>query len=337
MKRKEKEICDECRQLTTYKYKLVEHEHTIGSKKFKFKTTCAICDNCGNEIGFPELIDVNALEISEQYREAEGLIQNCEIEKLMKTYNIGKTPLSFALGFGEVTINRYFSGFYPSKEYSDKIKKALSNPKFMLKCLNDNREKIGEVAYNKAKIEVDKIRNLFNSMSKEMTLTVARILGQDNDLTPLSLEKNLYYIQNLYMLKNNKPLFKEDCLAWEHGPVYKSVYDVFKTFKYNSINDDRFSILKYYDDKLDDETNEIIDLVVNTFGMYNGKTLERLTHNEEPWKNVYSPGAAVIGLDQTIKNEDMNKYFKEINKKYDLLTEKGINDYIKYMLKKGNK
>lgn len=335
MKRKEKEICDECRKLTTYKYKLVEHEHIIGNKKYKFKTTCAICDNCGNEIGFPELIDVNALEISEQYREAEGLIQNYEIEKLMKTYNIGKTPLSFALGFGEVTINRYFSGYYPSKEYSDKIKKALSNPKFMLKCLNENREKIGEVAYNKAKIEVDKIRKLFNSMSREMTLTVARIL--DNDPTPLSLEKMLYYIQNIYMLKYNKPLFDEKCLAWKHGPVYKNVYDVFKTFKYNSIDDERFSILKYYDDKLDDETNEIIDLVVNTFGMYNGKVLEDITHNEEPWQNIYNPSATIVELDQTIKNEDMNRYFKEVNKKYNLLTEKGINDYIKFMLKKSNK
>lgn len=335
MKRKEKEFCYECRKLTTYKYKLVEYNHTIAGKEYVFKSTDAICDICGNDMGFPELLPLNNLEITNQYREAEELIQNCEIEQLMKTYNIGKAPLSLALGFGEITITRYLSGLHPSKEYSDRIKKALSNPKFMLKCLNENKDKIGEVAYNKAKIEVDKIRKLFNSMSKEMTLTVARIL--DNDTTPLSLEKMLYYIQNIYMLKYNKPLFDEKCLAWKHGPVYKNVYDVFKVFEFNNIDDERFSILKYYDDKLDDEANEIIDLVVNTFGMYNGKVLEKITHNEEPWQNVYNPSARVVELDQTIKNEDMNRYFKEVNKKYNLLTEKGINDYIKFMLKKSTK
>ena len=27
----------------------------------------------------------------------------------------------------------------------------------------------------------------------------------------------------------------------------------------------------------------MIDLVVNTFGMYGGKVLEKITHNEDPW------------------------------------------------------
>ncbi|MCI9068193.1 MAG: Asp-tRNA(Asn)/Glu-tRNA(Gln) amidotransferase subunit GatC, partial [Lachnospiraceae bacterium] len=47
------------------------------------------------------------------------------IEKLMKIYKIGKAPLSLALGFGEVTITRYFSGQIPSKEYSDIMRKAF--------------------------------------------------------------------------------------------------------------------------------------------------------------------------------------------------------------------
>lgn len=33
-----------------------------------------------------------------------------EIEALMSLYHLGKAPLSYALGFGEVTITRYLQG-----------------------------------------------------------------------------------------------------------------------------------------------------------------------------------------------------------------------------------
>ena len=41
-----------------------------------------------------------------------------------------------------------------------------------------------------------------------------------------------------------KPLYKEDCMAWIHGPVYEEVYDLFRDFKYNPIEDNRFAIFK---------------------------------------------------------------------------------------------
>ena len=68
----------------------------------------------------------NAHEIDEQYRAEEGLVTIEDIENLLKVYNIGKAPLSLALGFGEVTITRYLAGQVPSKEYSDIVRHALS-------------------------------------------------------------------------------------------------------------------------------------------------------------------------------------------------------------------
>ena len=58
---------------------------------------------------------------------------------------IPKTPAT-----GEITITRYLSGQMPSKEYSDVIKKALSSPNYMIKLMNENKEKMGKTAYNKA-------------------------------------------------------------------------------------------------------------------------------------------------------------------------------------------
>lgn len=66
--------------------------------------------------------------IDKQYRRTEGLVSVDDIQKIMDIYNIGKAPLSVALGFGEITITRHLAGQIPSKEYSDIIKKSLSSP-----------------------------------------------------------------------------------------------------------------------------------------------------------------------------------------------------------------
>ena len=78
------------------------------------------------------------------------------------------------------------------------------------------------------------------------------------------------------------PIFAENCRAWIHGPVYPEVYDLFRDFKYNPIDDARFALLEGTEDALTDDEKRVIDLVVYTFGMYGGKVLEKITHNEEP-------------------------------------------------------
>lgn len=65
--------------------------------------------------------------------------------------------------------------------------------------------------------------------------------------------------------------------------IYPEVYDLFRDFKYNPIDDARFALLEGTEDALTDDEKRVIDLVVNTFGMYGGKVLEKITHNEKPW------------------------------------------------------
>lgn len=81
-----------------------------------------------------------------------------------------------------------------------------------------------------------------------------------------------------------EPLLSEDCQAWVHGPVYPQVYDMFRDFKFNPIEDARFAILEGMEDALDEKKRRVVDLVVDTFGEYGGKRLEKITHEEKPWK-----------------------------------------------------
>ena len=97
------------------------------------------------------------------------------------------------------------------------------------------------------------------------------------------LQKLLYFIQGVYSALYGKPIFEEDCRAWLHDPVYPEAYELFRDFKYNPIDDARFALLEGTADALTEEEKKVIDLVVNTFGIYGGKVLERITHNEDPW------------------------------------------------------
>lgn len=275
----------------------------------------------------PGLLDSNMQSIDEQYRQAEGLISVDDIHKIMDIYNIGKAPLSIALGFGEITITRYLSGQMPSKEYSDIIKKALSSPDYMIKLLHDNAEKMGETAYKKAIKAAEEIAGLFG-VSDKMLLTISYIFEQMKEVTPLALQKLLYFIQGIYMVLLEKPLYEEDCMAWVHGPVYEDVYDLFRDFKYNPIEDDRFAIFKDRFEELNEHEKKVINLVINTFGKYSGKVLEDITHEERPWKNARVGYEASEPSREIISKDEIKNYFEYVADKYGVDTESKLNCYI---------
>ncbi len=325
------DFCIECRKETEYFLQKREIVKNIRDKEYIFSITVAVCAECGEEMSIPGLIDKNVQEIDEQYRTIEGLVSIEDIEKLMKIYKIGKAPLSFALGFGEVTIPRYLEGQIPSKEYSDIVRAALTSPAYMKSRLTENRGKITDAAYKKAMAAADSIENLF-SVSEKMLRIIAYVFEKLEEVTPLMLQKLLYFIQGTYLALYEKPIFIEDCRAWIHGPVYPEVYDLFRDFKYNPIDDARFALLEGTVDALTDEEKKVIDLVVNTFGIYGGKALERITHNEDPWKNARKGYGDSIPSNELLTKDSIMMYYKSINQRYGIDTEEGLKTYIHDML-----
>lgn len=329
------DFCIECRKETGYLLRKKNIVKTIRDKEYTFGITAAICAECGGEMGIPGLIDKNVREIDEQYRAAEGLVTVDDIEKLMKIYKIGKAPLSLALGFGEVTIPRYLEGQVPSKEYSDIVKAALASPAYMKRRLTENRNKLTDAAYRKAVAAADSIMSLF-SVSGKMLRVIARIFEKLEEVTPLMLQKLLYFTQGIFSALYGRPIFAEDCRAWVHGPVYPEVYELFRDFKYNPIDDARFALLEGTEDVLTDDEKKVIDLVVNTFGMYGGKVLERITHNEEPWKAARKGYGDSIPSSELLQKERIMRYYIAVNKRYGIDKEDGLQSYIHDMLKKAS-
>ena len=330
--RERKDFCTECRRETSYTLKKIKINQTIREKKYTFEITAAFCNECGGEMGIPGLMDYNMKEIDEQYRKAEEVITVEDIERLMKLYNIGKAPLSLALGFGEVTITRYLAGQVPSKEYSDIMLHALASASYMKELLDQNREKIGETAYKKAYTAATQLENLYVAVPVELLAVIAYIFSALHEVTPLTLQKLLYYIQGNYAAIYDKPLFDAPCEAWVHGPVYRNVYNLFRDFKYNPIDDDRFVPLKESALPLTPEAKEVVDRVLDTFDMYSGKVLESITHKEVPWLDARKGFLPDETSHAEISLDAMKAYFKKVDEKYNIRTEDGLREYISKML-----
>ncbi len=326
-----RDFCIECRKETEYLLRKKDIVKNIRDKEYTFSITVAVCAECGEEMSIPGLIDKNVQEIDGQYREAEGLVLIDDIEKLMKIYKLGKAPLSLALGFGEVTIPRYLEGQMPSKEYSDVVKAALTSPVYMERKLMENREKLTDTAYKKALAAAESIESLF-SVSDKMIRVIAYIFKKLEEVTPLMLQKQLYFIQGIYSALYGRPIFGEDCRAWIHGPVYPEVYDLFRDFKYNPIDDARFALLEGTEGALTEDEKRVVELVVNTFGIYGGKVLEKITHNEEPWLEARKGFDDSIPSSALLPKERIMKYYIAVNRKYGIDTEDGLRTYIRDML-----
>lgn len=330
-----RDFCIECRKETEYLLQKKDIVKTIRDKAYTFSITVAVCAECGEEMSIPGLIDKNVQEVDKQYREVEGLVTIEDIEKLMIIYKIGKAPLSLALGFGEVTIPRYLEGQVPSKEYSDIVKAALASPAYMKQKFIENREKLTDTAYKKAVAAADSIESLF-SVSDKMLRVIAYVFKKLEEVTPLMLQKLLYFIQGVYSVLYGKPIYAEDCRAWIHGPVYPEVYDLFRDFKYNPIDDARFALLERNEDALTDDERKAVDLVINTFGMYGGKVLEKITHNEDPWIEARKGYGDSIPSSELLPKDRIKKYYIAVNQKYGIDSEAGLRAYIHDMLAKAS-
>ncbi len=326
-----RDFCIECRKETEYLLRKKDIVKNIRDKEYTFSITVAVCAECGEEMSIPGLIDKNVQEIDGQYRAEEGLVLIDDIEKLMKIYKLGKAPLSLALGFGEVTIPRYLEGQMPSKEYSDVVKAALTSPAYMERKLMENREKLTDTAYKKALAAAESIESLF-SVSDKMLRVIAYVFKKLEEVTPLMLQKQLYFIQGIYSALYGRPIFGEDCRAWIHGPVYPEVYDLFRDFKYNPIDDARFALLEGTEGALTEDEKRVVELVVNTFGIYGGKVLEKITHNEEPWLEARKGYDDSIPSSALLPKERIMKYYIAVNRKYGIDTEDGLRTYIRDML-----
>ncbi|MDE7303533.1 MAG: DUF4065 domain-containing protein [Oscillospiraceae bacterium] len=110
-------------------------------------------------------------------------------------------------------------------------------------------------------------------------------------LTDLKLQKLLYYAQGIAIKYTGKPLFNENLVAWDWGPVVPEVYNKYKKYGKNPIDE---PIEKPNFDNNDIEV--ILKDVYEDYGQFSAFKLVKMTHDETPWKET--PKNDVISIDK---------------------------------------
>ena len=169
-------------------------------------------------------------------------------------------------------------------------------------CYDKNDSRIeGSVIMNrgsKTKINIFSVANFFlNIVDRDSGSTI----------TPLKLQKILYYSQGYYLAMYDKPLFNEDFQAWAHGPANPKIYDRYKDYGFDAIDEPDEKDIPNFEENI---VNFLYDIWA-TFGIFDGKYLEELTHKEEPWqlaRKGYQPGEA---CNKIISKKSMKDFFKK--------------------------
>lgn len=125
-----------------------------------------------------------------------------------------------------------------------------------------------------------------------------------DSMTPLKLQKLLYYAQAWHLLAFDKPLFDEDMQAWAHGPVVPSVYHEFKGYGFNSIPEHKAI------EEIDATSEAILSQVADIYGEFSAKRLEAMTHLEAPWRDARGGLAPEARCDSVIPKDAIKTFFQ---------------------------
>ncbi len=321
-----KAYCEQCGQLVEYKTKEIDTSIEIRGKKYNYKGIVGYCKKCGNEVSSNEINDENLERLDKVYRNVEHIITPQEITQILNKYKIGKKPLSKLLGWGEVTLARYLNGDVPTKAYSDLLYNILNDEKYMENMLEKNKNLITKHAYDNTKKAIEEIKENADNyqVDREIDVIAKYIITVGKEITPLALQKILYYSQGFYKAFFGKYLFQDDCQAWVHGPVYVQIYEKYKEFKSGNILIDKDYEIE---DLIVDEKKDILDAVIQYFGYYNGKALEKMSHYETPWINARAGLLPTENSTNIIKKEQIKEYFEKVKSKYDMLNILDIKKY----------
>jgi len=280
----------------------------------------------------PTLAPINVQAQEDAYRSAAGLITVVELTKLLDKYSIGAGPLAKLLGYGEITINRYMNGQLPSKNHSDQLLKLLASHCEMDRILEQNKSFISPVAYKKCREAVDQLNTLYGK--NRIDIIVRYILRKsDSDVTPMALQKLLYYSQAFYYALFQNELFCDRCQAWVHGPVYPEVYYKYRDHGYDPIE----KPLQYLDDDLLELTareTDFLDAIISSFGCFSGSTLSRITHSEIPWIDARGNLKPQDRGFTEINADIMHSYFCQVVENYKILNPCDIRKYSHEMNKR---
>lgn len=116
--------------------------------------------------------------------------------------------------------------------------------------------------------------------------------AQGKTLTIMQLLKLVYIAHGWSLALLKAPLVNEEPEAWQHGPVFPSIYREFRRFGSQPITSNATGPFGSVPSaNLSEQQSMVIRSVVKNYGDSHAFTLSRITHEPgTPWSQVYRAG-----------------------------------------------
>jgi uncharacterized phage-associated protein len=124
-----------------------------------------------------------------------------------------------------------------------------------------------------------------------------------DNITHLKVQKLLYFSQAWYQVLKNEELFAEEIEAWAHGPVVREVFNEFKENGWNPLSPTSDMV------SIDKDTEDVLTQVLNAYGDLTAKTLENMTHQDDPWKDARAGISPEASCSRIMPKDSIKEFF----------------------------
>ena len=153
-------------------------------------------------------------------------------------------------------------------------------------------------------------------MALAPTIVCNNILRRSFDekisVTPMKLQKLLYFVSCEYVKATDVELLSEDFCVWQYGPVLPTVYNEFKSFRGLKIttyakdaNGDSYA----YNEDSSPNLRLAINRIWASFKNMSGIELSKITHEDgSGWSHAFEQKHSKITKDEMKADDSYRKY-----------------------------
>jgi len=120
-------------------------------------------------------------------------------------------------------------------------------------------------------------------------------------ISPMKLQKLLYYVSVEYSKATGQKLFSEDFYVWKYGPVMPVVYNYFKPYSGKEIKEyskDASGNASAYDESSSAVLRRVLDRVWHDLGRLSAVAVSEMTHKSDSgWCKAYFDSRDTITLE----------------------------------------
>ncbi|PGW26856.1 type II TA system antitoxin MqsA family protein [Bacillus cereus] len=337
-------FCFECCEETNVYLDTKLCTATYQNKEFTYTAEIYRCKNCKNEIHSDQLFNKNLKNSIEIFQKLNKMLTANDFKYIRENiYNLSVRTLAAIIGCSPATISKYENGALQSKQHDLQFKLLIS-PKNMVNLVEASNDELKPNELQKINerlqflLEAVKVEELLKGLESEIdlpdfeiedskieTLSLEKLEGffilkghvmtenegYDYRVSNLKLQKLMYYAVGWYSAITKSELIDADFEAWKHGPVIKDTYH-----KYKGLGADSIPLELEYDSleslNLHPIQLKVLEWAWEKYSHFDGKYLENMTHEEEPWKNARIGLSPEMGSNRIIGKSDIHSYFGKV-------------------------